>query len=172
MPYPWRTPSARKIEKGDVILNELSMSVNSCSGQLMRPIAVGRPTSEYQKLYEVALETFKRVAEVLKPGCNKEQFLKAAAVIPDAGYTIEAPVIHGWDDKSEAPHWGIPGRDVSANISRDDIVIQENQLIVIEPNPCSTDYRAGMFLGDLGVVKKNGWHSLHRMPMEFITVGV
>ena len=170
MPYPWRTPSARRIQKGDIILNELSMSYGSCSGQLMRPIAVGQPTKDYRKLYDLAKEVFEKVAEVLRPGCTKQQVLEAAAIIPEQGYTIEAPVIHGWDDKSEYPHWGIPGRDVSANISREDYPIQENQLIVIEPNPCTKDFRAGMFLGDLGIVRRDGWHSLHKFPMEFVVV--
>ncbi len=72
MPYPWRVPSARRIEKGDIILNELSMSYFGCSGQLIRPIAVGNPTEQFQKMYQIAEDTFKRVAEVLKPGCTKE----------------------------------------------------------------------------------------------------
>lgn len=46
----------------------------------------------------------------------------------------------------------------------------ENQLIMIEPNPCTPDYRAGIFLGDVGVVRKDGWQSLHRFPLEFVVV--
>lgn len=169
MPYPWRVPSERRIQKGDLILNELSMSYSGCSGQLIRPIAVGKPTPRFQKMYDLAEDVFRRVAEVIKPGCSKADVLKISAAIPEAGYTIEAPIIHGWDDKAESPHWGIPGRDVAGQIIEDER-LEENQLIMIEPNPCTPDYRAGIFLGDVGVVRKDGWHSLHRFPLEFVVV--
>jgi Xaa-Pro dipeptidase len=169
MPYPWRVPSERRIQKGDLILNELSMSYSGCSGQLIRPIAVGKPTQRFQKMYDLAEDVFRRVAGVIRPGGSKADVLKISAAIPEAGYTIEAPIIHGWDDKAESPHWGIPGRDVAGHIVEDER-LQENQLIMIEPNPCTPDYRAGIFLGDVGVVKKDGWQSLHRFPLEFVVV--
>ncbi len=167
MPYPWRVPSARKIAMGDLILNELSMSYFGCSGQLIRPIAVGKPTERFQKMYAIAEETFQRVAEVLKPGCTREEVLRASSRISDAGLIIEAPLIHGWDDKPESPHWGIRGQP--GGIDGEE-TIQENQLIMIEPNPCTPDYRAGIFLGDLGVIRRDGWHSLHKFPLQFVVV--
>ncbi len=37
---------------------------------------------------------------------------------------------------------------------------------MVEPNPCSTDLKSGVFLGDLCVVTENGAESLHTYPIE------
>ncbi len=43
---------------------------------------------------------------------------------------------------------------------------EKGETIVVEPNPCSTDLKSGVFLGDLCVVTENGAESLHTYPIE------
>lgn len=83
------------------------------SVHLIRPIAVEKPTPQFQEMYDFAEDVFGRVAGATKAGCSKSHVLKTSAAIPEAGYTVEAPIIHGWDDKAESPHWGIPEREVA-----------------------------------------------------------
>ncbi len=40
----------------------------------------------------------------------------------------------------------------------------------IEPNPCTADFRAGVFMGDLNVITPTGARTLHRRPLETIVV--
>jgi len=44
---------------------------------------------------------------------------------------------------------------------------REHQLIVIEPNPVTSDMLRGFFIGDLNVVTPRGALSLHAAPLEF-----
>jgi len=59
-------------------------------------VALGEPTREYLDLHKVALEVYHGVREVLKPGAGAKDVLEVSAKIPEAGFTIQAPVIHGW----------------------------------------------------------------------------
>jgi len=61
MSYPWYVPSNRAIEKGDIVITELSASYWGYGGQLCRVVAVGEPTKEYQNLYKVALDVYKSI---------------------------------------------------------------------------------------------------------------
>lgn len=80
---------------------------------MIRPIAVEKPTPRFQKMHDFAEDVFGRVAGVIKAGCSKSDVLKISAAIPEAGYAVEAPIIHGWEDKAESAHWGVPERDMA-----------------------------------------------------------
>jgi hypothetical protein len=48
---------------------------------------------------------------------------------------------------------------------------RKNQLIVIEPNPVSSDMQRGFFIGDMNVVTEDGARSLHRTPLRLTIKG-
>src|SRR5207302_2125213 len=65
---PSQNPSARRLERGDVIITELSASLGAYSGQIHRPVFVGAdPTEEWPRLFEAAKEAYDRVANGMMP---------------------------------------------------------------------------------------------------------
>ncbi|MBI2370395.1 MAG: aminopeptidase P family protein [Deltaproteobacteria bacterium] len=177
-------PSGRVIRRGDVVLNEISVSYAGYSGQLLRPVCVGRPTPEYERLFDVGVETYHRILDVLRPGNTEEDVVAATAPIVDAGLKVVCPVAHGWDNKPEQPLIGIRRRPGASEAraagtregARSDFVIRRpqpfrvGQLIVVEPNPSTLDERQGIVVGDLVVITEAGARRLHRYPLELVVV--
>jgi len=165
-PYPFGLPSHRTLQQGDAILSEISGSYHGYAGQIIRPIILGKPTDLYRKLFDIAKETYEAIQPVLKPGNTPRDVLSISQRFLDHGLTIQCPAIHGWGQRLIPPLADLPGSNVWA-ASLDEPFV-ENQLLVIEPNPCTPDLRAGIFLGDLNRVTQNGGESLHQYPLELI----
>jgi len=170
MPYPWEHQSNREIESGDVILTEISArNTKGYSGQILRSIAVGEsPTPEYQELYEVAEQVFFDVLDVLEPGATTEDVLDVATPpIESRGWTIHAPIIHGWGLGIQRPLIGTRNKGGFPNPSFE---FEEGQTLVVEPNPVTSDQMSGMFLGEYVRITSDGVERLHEYPMEFTQV--
>lgn len=182
IPYPLPVNQSnwsvdRVIQRGDIVQDEISVQYSHCAGQCIRPIAVGKPTKEYEELFDVGLETYKSIQKVLKPGKTDKDVLEAAKPIIEGGYAIEAPFIHGWDCLPQRPELGVPEKGLGYKSpylvyypGDSSYEFVENQLIMIEPNPCTPDRKKGVFLGSLQVVTENGGRSLQKYPMEFVQV--
>lgn len=174
LPYPWFYPSTRRLEKGDVVIAELSADYWGYAGQMCRTIALGEPTKEYKNLYSVALEVYTGIREVLKPGNGPEEVLKITAKIPKAGYTIYSPAIHGWGMTVSPPRYiGIPEIQtfgIGMKSMEQEYKFQNNELLMIEPNPCSQDICQGVFIGDVHRVTPEGGIPLHKFPIDFKVV--
>jgi Xaa-Pro aminopeptidase len=168
MAYPRHTPSERVLGRGDVLLNEISVHYGGCSGQLAVPISVGQPSSEYRDLYQIARSTFENIQRILRPGATQDDVAAACRPITDAGLTALAPVIHGWPDPPRYPYLSL---STAPEAERGDpFVLEENMLVVIQPNPATADLRRGVHLGALHVVTREGGRNLQRHPLDFVVV--
>lgn len=172
---PAQNPSDRIIQKGDVIITEISASYWGYSGQIHRPIFVGAdPTPEWQNMFDVALQAYNNIAAAIRPGANEADVIRAASVIGENGYTIYDDLIHGYGvdihppliDRSCVNYW--PGDD--ADPAPEGRIFEENMAIVIQPNPITADEQMGLQLGALTVVTKDGTECLHQVPFEPVVV--
>ncbi len=168
MPYPWTHPSGRRLEKGDVILAEISAGFWGYAGQLQRVITLGEPTPLYRRLFDLARDIYERVSPALVAGGTLGTLQDIAARIEEAGFTIQCPVIHGWGQRLRPPFCGIPS--LSAWRSDPDARFEANELMAVEPNPCTPDLRAGVMVGNLNVVTPNGGRSLHGVPLDLVVL--
>jgi Xaa-Pro aminopeptidase len=154
-----------------VIITEISASYWGYSGQIHRPVFVGRePAAAWRRMFDAALEAYRRMAAAMRAGATEGDVVRAASVIGERGYDIYDDLVHGygvdihppvidrscarfwpWDDARPAP----PGR-----------TFERNMAIVIQPNPITPDERMGLQLGALTVVTDAGAESLHRIPFE------
>lgn len=166
---PAQNPSSRRLERGDVVVTELSASLDGYSGQVHRPIFVGaEPTEEWLALFDAARDAYDRIAAGMTPGSTEGDVIRNGAVIGERGYAIYDDLVHGygtdihpplvdrscvryWLDGSEPP----PGRTLEAGMA-----------IVIQPNPITPDERMGLQLGALTVVSETGAQCLHGIPFE------
>jgi len=169
MPYPFPIPSNRKIRAGDIVETEISAGYWGYEGQVCRTFSVKkRPTREWQDLFDLALEVYKDIQKVLKPGNTLKDVAKISTKITEAGYIAEAPVIHGLSPGAGygsgysvwVPDEGIP--------EVPDKEFKENLPIMIEPNPCTKDLKMGVFMGNANRVTEYGGKSYQKFPLEFI----
>ena len=168
--FPWQYPSNRPLQRGDVLLTEISASWGGCSGQIQRPFAIGaEPTAEYQRLYELASQAYENIVRVLKPGATDKDVRAAAMFIDEAGYKTLDVLLHGWGMQIEPPRVDLP----SAMIKRElgDVVFEENMLLVVQPHVVTADEKRGLQAGGLVVVEKDGARPLQKYPMRFIRAG-
>jgi Xaa-Pro dipeptidase len=163
---PAQTPSPRRVRRGDVLLTEISAGYHGYTGQILRPFSFGEPpTAHYQRLYEVCVEAFHRVAAAVRPGASTEAILDAAEYIHAAGYTICDDLLHGYGGGYLPP---ILRTRQTATGPQTPLTIQEDMALVIQPNVITPDERSGVQVGELGRVTARGWESLHRYPLQFI----
>ena len=163
---PAQLQSNRILQAGDVLITEISAHYHGYTGQILRPFAIGTPPSPaYMHMYEVAVETFNRIANVIRPGATSEEVLDAADYIHHAGFTICDDLLHGFGGGYLRPV--LRTRRTSAK-PPETFVFRENMVIVIQPNVITEDERMGIQVGEMMRVKPDGIESLHRYPMRFI----
>jgi Xaa-Pro aminopeptidase len=166
---PAQEQSTRVIEKGDVLITEISAHFHGYAGQILRPFTIGsEPTAAYQRMYDVAVEVFQRIAALLRPGATSEEVLDAAEYIHDAGYTICDDLLHGFGGGYLAPI--LRTRRTSVRLAPL-FTFQENMTVVIQPNVITEDGRLGVQVGELVRITANGVESLHQYPMRFVRCG-
>ena len=172
---PAQNPSDRVIQRGDVIITEISACYWGYAGQIHRPIFVGvDPTPPWQRMFAVAREAYERMAAAMRPGATEGEIVRAASVIGEAGYAIYDDLIHGYGvdiqppliDRSCTAYWPWD-EDRPAPAGRR---FERHMSIVIQPNPVTPDERMGLQLGALTVVTDSGAASLHHLPFEPIIV--
>ncbi|MDH5507379.1 MAG: M24 family metallopeptidase [Anaerolineae bacterium] len=175
---PAQNPSRRVIEKGDVIITEISASYWGYSGQIHRPIFVGAdPNPEWQKMFDTALAAYENISNVIKPNATERDVIQAASVIGENGYSIYDDLIHGYGvdihppliDRSCVDYWPWDGANNPAPLGR---AFAKDMAIVIQPNPVTLDETMGLQLGALTVVTEHGVECLHNIPFEPIVVEI
>jgi Xaa-Pro aminopeptidase len=163
---PWQRATSRVLEKGSVVITELTVSYWGYSTQIHRPFAIGKePTAVYRKLFDTALECYENIRRICQPGTTSEQIIAATSVIEENGFTSYDSVFHGEAGKS--PELGTR----SAAHPLEPWTLIENMVHVIQPNPITKDFKAGLQLGAAVVVKPNGGDPLHNYPFKFPVCG-
>jgi len=169
---PAQNITGRVIQRGDVIITEISASYYGYSGQIHRPIAVGRePTREWQKMFEVGVAAYDAICRVIKPRSSEGDVIRAARLIAQNDYAIYDDLIHGYGvdihppliDRSCGEYWDDPAREIPAGRK-----FEANMAMVVQPNPITRDERMGLQVGSLTRVTQDGAVSLHKYPMKFI----
>jgi len=96
LPHPFRLPTMRPLEQGDLIICEMHPKYGGYYTHLERTFSLGKPRKEYLKIYEGCLKTFQRIAELCLPGnAVTEVMEEAAKVISANGLGICEAGIHG-----------------------------------------------------------------------------
>jgi len=163
---PAQHQSNRVIEKGDVLITEISAHYHGYPGQILRPFAIGTaPTPEYQWMYEVAVDVYLRIASVIRDVATIDAVLEAGEYIHAAGFTIYDDLLHGFGGGYLPPI--LRTRRTSAKPPQP-FVFRENMSVVIQPNVITEDERMGVQVGELVRVTRGGVESLHRYPMRFV----
>lgn len=163
---PRQNLSQRVLRKGDVINTEISVSYWGYSGQAHRPLFLqAQPRELYRRLWDTALESYQRCMRCLKAGATSEDVLDAGDVIAERGFTINDGFLHGFGIGLLPP--GIGTREARRGIPRPPFRFEENMCVVVQPNVVTRDEHAGLQLGNLVRITREGAECLHRLPLQY-----
>ncbi|HEY0336567.1 MAG TPA: M24 family metallopeptidase [Burkholderiales bacterium] len=162
---PPQYASSRKVAAGDIVFCELSAYWWDYAGQVLRSFTVGAdPTPLYRSLHETAELAFDAVTAVIRHGTTMEQIVAAAGVIEDAGFTIYDDLMHGFGGGYLPPIVGSRSRPAGP---LPEMTLEENMTVVVQPNVVTRDQKAGVQVGELIRVTRDGFETLHTAPRGF-----
>ena len=163
-------PNTRILQKGDVIINEISPRWCGYWGHPHQPVSIGNPSdSEYLRMFDVVYESFEAGLKSLTPGATIEEVDEAFGdPIQKAGYTWIHPCIHGIGLQiSEAPRTSVAGTSPSLPKG---LRMEEGMVFAVEPIVATKERTKAVPLGDTVVVAPSGGRRLGRRKLEFAKV--
>lgn len=164
---PQQYMSNRVVERGDVLVVELSTNYWGYTGQILRTYTIGEgPTPEYQRLHDAAVEAFESVAAVVKDGADVEPVLDAAEVVHKRGYTIYDDFLHGANQLPPILRTRTTSRGTPPSFR-----FRKDMCLVIQPNVVTEDARMGVQFGEMFRVTQSGLEPLHDYPRKLIVCG-
>src|SRR6267378_2764841 len=157
--------SARKVQRGDVVFCELSGMWWDYAGQVLRSFTVGaEPTPLYRDLHAAAEAAFDAVTAAVRHGTTMQEIVDAASVIEERGFTVCDDLMHGFGGGYFQPIVGTKSRPAGP---LPDMTLEENMTVVVQPNVISRDSPAGVQVGELIRVTRDGFERLHAAPRGF-----
>jgi Xaa-Pro dipeptidase len=155
----------RVIQRGDVIISEISGAFWCYSGQIHRSYFLGQPTPEWQHLHEAASDCFEAIESVLRDGATAEQVLDAAEIIDQRGYVILDDLLHGANQYPPI----MQTRQTDRGYPRE-FTFRENMVVTIQPQPRTHDKRMGLQYGETVRITKTGTERLNHYPRKMVII--
>lgn len=166
---PGQYPSSRRLAAGDVVFAEISAMFWEYPGQVLRTFTLGaEPTPLYRDLHATAEAALAEVLAQVKPGATMQALLDASACIEEAGFTTCDDLVHGFVGGYLPPVLGSRSRPAGP---LPDMTLAAGMMIVVQPNVITTDHRAGVQVGELVLVTRDGHERLHAAPAGLIRIG-
>ncbi len=167
LPFPNIHPSGRIINRGDIVLTELSGKYAGYWGQVQKPFALGKPTELFEHLTKVNKELYKVVVDNLFPGNTLGNISKAANKYLES-VKVGKVVCFAHGVGMEAPEEPLIDEFIwPVNLEQKLVV---GNCFVVEPNPAVEEKFAGLFIGDTFVVTESGARCLNRYPPDLTIV--
>ncbi|MEE9257385.1 MAG: Xaa-Pro peptidase family protein [bacterium] len=169
-------PPDLPLQRGDVIVNEISPKYCGYYAHPHQPVCVGKPDEELRRMFGLALAAFENGLAALRPGLPMIEMCRALTEpIREAGYGWSRLPVHGLGLANiEAPLWtteefsGFPG---SSEVSAGDSVIEAGMVLAVQPICTSPDGSRGIPVGDTVLVTDSGPRRLSQRKLEFIEAG-
>ncbi len=161
---PRQFPRMRRVQKGDVVVAEITAAFWEHPGQVLRSFALGEPNRLYRELHAAADATFDAIAAVLKAGVTPSQVIEVSGVIEESGFTIIDDLLHGYGGGYLPPILGCKSRPAGP-VPQDPF--RAGQTVVIQPNIVTRDRKAGVQTGEMVLITETGIERLHAFPRGF-----
>jgi len=162
---PAQYPSTRRLAAGDAMFCEISAQFWDYPGQVLRSFTVeAEPTALYRDLYATADAALQAILKKIRQGVPARALIEASGVIEKAGFTTCDDLVHGFVGGYLPPVLGSRSRPAGAV---PELELQAGMTLVVQPNVVTPDGRAGVQLGELVVVTRDGFERVHGAPSEF-----
>jgi Xaa-Pro dipeptidase len=155
----------RRLDAGDVFVTEISTTFWGYAGQILRTFTIaGGPTPRFERLHQVALETYEAIVAILTPGASIGSVLDAAERITEAGFDIWDDLVHGFGGAYLPPI--VRTRASRGATHPDDWTYPDGTLLVVQPNVI--EGKAGVQVGNSLQITPEGAVSTQRYPLALI----
>jgi Xaa-Pro dipeptidase len=161
---PRQFATTRRVQKGHVVVAEISAAFWDHPGQVLRSFALGEPSPLYRALHATADAAFDAIAAVLRAGATPAQVIEASGVIEEAGFTIIDDLLHGYGGGYLPPVLGCQNRPAGPVPEEP---FRAGQTVVIQPNVTTRDGAAGVQTGEMVVITETGIERMHTIPRGF-----
>ncbi len=163
-PVPAQYQGDRVLEKGDVLITEISGAYWGYSGQIHRTFSLGEgPTPEWEALHDAARSCFETLAGMIREGVTTAEVEAAADMVHELGYGLYDDLLHGVNQTPPI----IQSRQGKRHENRD-MVFRDKMVVTIQPNVMTLDESMGLQFGETLVVGPQGTTSLNHYPREWI----
>ncbi|MFB6194806.1 MAG: M24 family metallopeptidase [Haloplanus sp.] len=174
-PLPWKhRPTARTVDRGDVITTEVSAAYRGYATQIHRPYAVGTgPTETYRDLYAATRVTYDAMLDAIEPGATTADVADALAPLVESPFKGYDVALHGYGGGYGPPHVGTPDAGYWPGIddpATEGWTFEPGEVLVVQPNAVTRDERCGLQVGTTVVVTDDGAEPLHDYPLRFTTI--
>ena len=151
------------IENGDLLKLDFGCIVNGMKSDMTRTIGIGKVSEECLNIYAIVKEAQQRALNNVKAGISvKELDSYARDFIKEKGF--EKNFGHGLGHGV-----GYDIHEQPAINERNDFILQENNIITIEPG-IYVEGLGGVRIEDDVVVKNNGCEILNKSTKDFISI--
>jgi len=168
MTYPDFYASNRVLQRGDVLMTELTGGYGGYFGKLYTTSFIGPPTPEYRLMFERAAERYRQLVDAIKPGvCGNDLAHLLTGEVAESGHK-SLSFITGWSTYNSRP----------VLFSRR--VVEADREFELQPGYClnvsgwvvSDDERMGVWIGDTVVLTETGVHRFHRSPIDQLDANI
>jgi Xaa-Pro dipeptidase len=157
-------PTLRRLEAEDILLLEIDGRYGGYIAQIDSMFTMGRAHQDTKDAFALALESFNRVAERMKPGVTVGELVEAAHIEGMGGRGVASLTMHGRGTGDDGPpvFGGAKQRGIR------DIVMVEGAVMAVKPAVSfAGDRPAGRF-GDNVVVTPGGGVRLSKRRPEVV----
>ena len=151
----------RKLQQGDFITMDFGCVYQGYCSDMTRTVALGKPSGEMRRIYEIVSEANRRAMEAVRAGV-KCSFVDAAARDYIADMSYGEYFGHGLGHSV-----GLEIHEEPRFSPKCDVVTKENMVITDEPG-IYLPGKFGVRIEDLLVVKESGCECLSHSPKELI----
>lgn len=158
---PHGIPANNQLENDALLLFDLGIAANGYMSDMTRTVAVGKPDSFKQDIYNLCLEAQLTALDFIKPGVTASEVDAAARkVIEKAGYGeyFNHRLGHGI---------GMDVHEFPSIMDGNDLVLQEGMCFSVEPG-IYIPGKVGVRIEDCGVVTKSGFDVFTTTPKELL----
>ena len=166
-PDGWGLPhggSMRRLREGDILLMEVSPCYGGYFGHLLRPISLGKPSSDFLQTFDLHREMYLRARGELKAG-NISTEIEARVgewALGRSSLSFASPLIQFMDNCQSGPYRTI---------------LAPGQVFAVHPytRPPASDLEArrghvGHIVGDVCIVTEGDAETVSKLPLEVIVV--
>ncbi|MHB1066692.1 MAG: M24 family metallopeptidase [Candidatus Nanopelagicales bacterium] len=158
---PAQFPEGRVLSPSSVVTFELSAAVSAeYPGQILRTVALGGPTEEYQRMHDVAMAARDAMRARVRAGAAARDLVDASCGIEQAGLTTTDDLFHGLGMGYLEPI-GTSASRVPVHVPAG--ALEAGMAIVIQPNVTRRDHAAGVQTGEMVIVTQDGFEDIHRI---------
>jgi Xaa-Pro aminopeptidase len=160
-------PSARRLQRGDLVTTELTPCVSGYYAQICRSLVIGPPSREQQGAFDTHVQALEAGLSVIRPGATSGEVATAQNDVFRA---------HGLGEYVTSQYTRVRGHglglyvDTAPAILEDDpTVFRDGMTVIVHPN----GYHPGsgyLVLGDALVVREKGNEVLTRTPRQLFSV--